>query len=142
MRLRTLLPSELTAEEVLALNELRLKDEPLSDMSWTLRDLADGRNLDPILRIVLAESEGVILGWATAELFSFFTAQEALLNVFVAPASRRQGIGRSLAYKANDHLKEITNQPVRLLSPFCEKVFSTPPLRPALQPQLAEQPSY
>lgn len=107
MNLRTLPPSQLTKDEIAVISGMTLQEKD-SDLNRTLRDLAKGLDLDSSLVIVLAEEQGIICGWATAELWtSPFGRQHPLDNVFVRPSLRGLGIGWELKRKADGLLNRL-----------------------------------
>lgn len=84
--------------------ELRLTECGRSDMTKLLEDIqrvhdsSDPTALDATTRIVYAQHEELVLGWASAELiYSGKRGHQVFLNTFVAEEFRRRGIGRSLS---------------------------------------------
>ncbi len=95
-----LLPSQLTPEIIQTLDELRVKELPLSDMTLLLRMFRSESlsSLDAKVFIVLAREEQHIMGWSTLEIFR----GRYLLNVFVEPSHRLKGIGKALTLKVRE----------------------------------------
>jgi GNAT superfamily N-acetyltransferase len=76
--------------------------DPQSDMNRLLDSLEKGE--DPLLVSTLAEEAGRVVGWATCEHFMTSRRHHHLVNVFVLPGYRKQGVARRLL---NDLLSEV-----------------------------------
>jgi len=113
MQLRVVLPSELRSDEVSVLNTLRTHfSDCESDLTKTVKILEkDPASLDALARIVLAETDAIV-GWSVVEAWRP-TERSActLVNTFVRPDLRGQGIGRKLAERADRLWPEVSNVP-------------------------------
>lgn len=111
---RKVLPSELTPSEIEVLNTLRSHEDPASDMTLTVQQLqGDRKAMDRVVRVILAEAEGNIVGWSVVEVYTTPNrgSQYCLLNTYVREDFRGHGIGRELTLRANAAYPEVSSMP-------------------------------